>query len=212
MDNDALENAIQAARSGHPASIEVIVRHYANRIFGFLYRMTGSRPDAEDLMQEVFVRLVGTVGTYEHRGRFEPWLFRIAANLARDRLRRIRRSPRWIRSDGGADGVGGAYGGGPSLEEMAISNERSDASLIRTEEIDALGAAIGQLPEPEREVIMLRHFSQLSFREIAESTGVPLGTALARGHRGLKHLRRLMTEPQERSGVAKQAAAFGHGK
>ena len=68
-------------------------------------------------------------------------------------------------------------------------------ALRRAEEVDKLQTAIGQLPEPERMVILLRHFSQLSFREIAELMETPLGTALARAHRGLARLRDLMEAP-----------------
>lgn len=198
MDGESLDQAIKGAQHGDGASMDLLVEHFAGRVFGFLFRMTGSRHDAEDLMQEVFVRLVRMIGVYQHDGRFEAWIFRIAANLVRDRLRRARRGPRFVagalssdadavdRSDNGEDFVG---------VEVPV-----DAGLVLSEELDALNAALARLPEAEREVVMLRHFSQMSFREIAEATGVPLGTALARGHRGLNRLREIMTEA-ERSKV-----------
>src|SRR5215510_10398391 len=72
---DALAATIRGAQRGDAASLDRLVDEFAGRIYGFLYRMTGSRADAEDLMQEVFVRLVRTIRSYEHDGRFEAWLF-----------------------------------------------------------------------------------------------------------------------------------------
>ncbi len=198
MEGQALDRAIEGAQRGESASLEALVDLFAGRVFGFLYRMTGSRHDAEDLMQEVFIRLVRTIASYQHEGRFEAWLFRIAANLARDRIRRARRHRRSI---AGADSEATSE---RVLDELAGVQEPPDRGLIRDEEIDRLNAALAELPEAEREVVMLRHFTQLSFRQIAEATAVPLGTALARGHRGLRRLRDLLcSDERER--------ALGHG-
>ena len=192
MDDPELAELIQGAQSGDSASFDRLVEQFEVRIFGFLFRMTGSRHDAEDLMQEAFVRVVRTIASYRHDGRFEAWLFRIAANLARDRLRRIKRTPKII---------GGLVGPGAEDDEVVASalveraadlREPADAALVRGEEMDALNAALAKLPDSEREVLMLRHFSQLSFKEIAQALGCPVGTALARAHRGLAHLRELM--------------------
>lgn len=188
MEGEALDRAIQGAQAGDRASLDLLIDHFAGRVFGFLYRMTGSRHDAEDLMQEVFVRLVRMIGAYQHDGRFEPWIFRIAANLVRDRLRRTRRGPRIVSMSAvGSDDESGGF------DAMAETAQPVDAGLVHGEDLGALGMALKRLPEAEREVVMLRHFSQMSFKEIAEATGVPLGTALARGHRGLARLRELMT-------------------
>ncbi|OQZ07215.1 MAG: hypothetical protein B6D36_01000 [Planctomycetes bacterium UTPLA1] len=195
MDVEALDRAIAGAQRGDTSCLDRLIESYADRLYGFLYRMTGSRHDAEDLMQEVFIRLVRTISAYQHDGRFEAWFFRIAANLARDRLRRICRGPKFlsVAADPDDDERGGGSGG---IARIGSEAEPVDAALERAEEMDALGAAMLKLPDAEREVVMLRHFSQMSFREIAESTGVPLGTALARGHRGLGKLRAIMTAGQ----------------
>jgi RNA polymerase sigma-70 factor, ECF subfamily len=192
MDDSALAELIRGAQCGDSASFDSLVEEYAGRIFGFLCRMTGSTQDAEDLMQETFIRVVRTIAAYKHDGRFEAWLFRIAANVARDRLRRIKRTPKI---------AGGLVG--PSLHAEDESNSASglwatgedrpaDAGLVHSEEMDALNAALAMLPDGEREVLMLRHFSELSFKDIAQALGCPLGTALARSHRGLARLRELM--------------------
>ena len=93
LDAEALASVIERARRLDPEAYDELVDAYGQRLFGFLYRLTGNREDAEDLLQEVYLRVVRTLPDYTHEGRFEGWLFRIAANLGRDRIRRARRSP-----------------------------------------------------------------------------------------------------------------------
>ncbi len=193
MDPAALAEVIHRAQQGAAAAFDRLVDAYGHRITGFLYRMTGSQQDAEDLVQEVFLRLVRTISGYTHDGRFEAWLFRIAANLARDRVRRAKRAPKFVAVRAGGSGDDGDPGESGSLDRIEGSSEPADAAMERGEESKALHAALAMLPEKEREVMMLRHFSQMSFKEIAEMAGMPLGTALARAHRGLKRLREIMT-------------------
>ncbi|GMU23759.1 MAG: hypothetical protein AMXMBFR13_38370 [Phycisphaerae bacterium] len=189
MDTDQLAEVIARAREKEPAAFDALVEIYATRLYGYFYRLTGSRHDAEDLLQELFVRLVRMIGRYEHDGRFDGWLFRIATNLVRDRVRRARQVKviRWEPAPGA------------ELEEADPLASRPDPlacdprdGLERSEQVDSMQRALARLPEAEREVLLLRHFSQLSFREIAELMGTPLGTALARAHRGLARLREMM--------------------
>ncbi|MGQ9650030.1 MAG: RNA polymerase sigma factor [Phycisphaerae bacterium] len=188
MDAVVLDDLIRRARQRDSAAFETLVEIYSPRLYGYFYRLTGRREDAEDLLQEVFVRVVRMIGRYEHDSRFDAWLFRIATNLVRDRVRRQRRS-----ADAGASG--GRQDEAGILEDVADAEaDRPDDVLETTEQVDRLQWALKQLPEAEREVILLRHFSQMSFREVAEAMGTPLGTALARAHRGLAKLRRLMNE------------------
>jgi RNA polymerase sigma factor (sigma-70 family) len=208
MDGEGLTAAIGRTQQGDSTAAQWIVDQFAGRIFGFFYRTTGSRVDAEDLMQDVFVRFVRTIGSYQHDGRFEAWIFRIAANLGRDRARRAKRSPKYL-AGGGEAGENGFHAGS-ALEDAVGVSEAADARLMLSEDIDALNAALAQLPAAEREVIMLRHFSQMSFKEIAEAGGVPLGTALARSHRGLSRLREIMCVTVRPGRLtAQQAAARG---
>lgn len=182
--DESLTRIIADAQRGDAAAHEALVDRYASRLYGFFYRLLGNRDDAEDLMQEVFLRLVRMIAAYRDDGRFEPWLFRIAANLARDKIRSARRTPPRVSLETSE---------GEGIERDWDSNEGGpDARMERAEDVDRLNAALARLPEWEREVILLRHFSQLSFKEIADLMGTPLGTALARAHRGLEHLKELM--------------------
>src|SRR5215468_567733 len=93
MDRESLADLIRRAQLQDPAAFESLVDQFGGRIFGFVYRMVGSRDEAEDLVQEVFLRVVRTIVRYHEDGRFESWVFRIAANLVRDRARSLGRQP-----------------------------------------------------------------------------------------------------------------------
>ncbi len=190
MSVDELTNLIERARLGQADAYDALVDLYANRLFGFLYRLTGSRADAEDLLQDVFIRVVRMLPRYEHRGALEGWLFRIATNLARDHFRRTQRTPPTLSIHADPD----PDAGGTGIQPADCETESPDRAVQRVEAADALQAALGQLPPAEREVVMLRHFSDMSFAAIAEAMGTPLGTALARGHRGLGKLRKLLEQ------------------
>jgi RNA polymerase sigma-70 factor (ECF subfamily) len=191
MDAAVLSDLIGRAQRREPAAFDELVELYASRLYGYFYRLTGSREDAEDLLQELFVRVVRTIEQYEHDGRFEGWIFRIATNLVRDRVRRARKS----KALGVDHPAGGDLADRAGLANLADAGmPQPEHRLDRAEQVDRLQWALTQLGESERQVILLRHFSQLSFREIAEQMGTPLGTALARAHRGLAHLRELMED------------------
>src|SRR5262245_5843473 len=92
MDAAELTVLIGRAQKREAAAFDALVDLYASRLYGYFYRLTASREDAEDLLQELFVRLVRMIEQYEHDGRFDGWVFRIATNLVRDRVRRSRKT------------------------------------------------------------------------------------------------------------------------
>ena len=186
MEQQRLREAISSAQAGQARGYEALLSAYGPRLYGFFVRATGRHHDAEDLLGELTLRLVRRLKHYDHRGRFEPWLFRIAANMVRDHLRRIRRR-RAVVSLSGEDEFGT-----PLAERIAAKVEPVHAGVVAGEDAARLDEALGKLDIATREVILLRHFGQMSFKEIAEIAGSPLGTVLARAHRGLGELRRLM--------------------
>jgi len=191
---DDLASLIRRAQDRDPEAYDCLVERYAPRLFGFTYRLLGSRDEAEDLVQDVFVRVVRTLDGYQHDGRFERWLFRIAANLARDRIRRHTRAPEMTTLDAEKHGhriVRRQKGDGRPTNDDGWEGSDEAAS-----ESDRLQAALEQLPEPERQVVLLRHYGQMSFADIADMMETPLGTALARAHRGLAKLRQWMESEQ----------------
>ncbi len=179
---------IRAARAGDQQAYQKFLAAYGPRLYGYFYRATGSAHDSEDLLGEVMVRLIRRLGDYDERGRFEPWLFRIAANLVRDRIRRSRVRPAMASldaDDGERAPLGDAVAGDPQPVE---------AGLEASEAREALAAALETLDEASRQMVLLRHFSEMSFKEIAEVFECPVGTVLAKVHRALKALRAVMEE------------------
>ncbi|MHC4715947.1 MAG: RNA polymerase sigma factor [Planctomycetota bacterium] len=186
MDPEKLRAIIHAARSGREQAYREILTAYGPRLYGYFYRATRSRDDAEDLVGEVMLRLVRRLGDYDEQGRFEPWLFSIAANLVRDRIRRASTRPPMASLD--AESADGA-----SLAETVRDRDRPvEAGLARADLAEALDAALDRLDEQARGMVLLRHFGQMSFKEIADVFQCPLGTVLAKVHRALKAMRQML--------------------
>jgi RNA polymerase sigma-70 factor (ECF subfamily) len=151
---------------------------YGGRCYGYFYRLTGDRDLSDELLSELFIRLVEKIGSYKG-GAFEGWLFRIASNIFHDHLRGKKRRRRLLEARW------------TELETEPASRERrrsDDSDLV----LDQLQRQLGRLDADTREVILLRFYSELSFKEIAELRSEPIGTSLSKLHRGLKRLRELM--------------------
>jgi RNA polymerase sigma-70 factor (ECF subfamily) len=186
MEPAQLRATIASAQAGSAEAYEALLETYGPRLYGYFFRATGSHHDAEDLLGEMALRLVQRLRHYDDRGRFEPWLFRIAANLIRDRIRRSRVWPRQLSLSSDSDDTG------PLAERLAIAGPDVEAGMLAAEASAGLDEALGKLDARTRHMLLLRHFAQLSFKEIADLLDCPLGTVLARVHRGLKALRRVM--------------------
>jgi RNA polymerase sigma-70 factor (ECF subfamily) len=188
MKPSQLRAAIASARAGSAEGYEALLEAYGRRLYGYFLRSTGRHHDAEDMLGELLLRLVRQLESYDDRGRFEPWLFRIAANLVRDRIRRIQASPPAVSlsQDGEVSST--------LAESLAAEEAPAGAELMAMEASARLMAALERLEPRTRHMILLRHFGQMSFREMADLYGCPLGTVLAKVHRGLRALRRLMGE------------------
>lgn len=189
MEPAGLDRLLRRARRRDPEALHRLVELYSPRVFGLLYRLTGSHETAEDLLQETFLRVVRVIAEYRHDGKFEAWLFRIAANLARDHARQVRRRGRPGRLEGPP-----RDGESRPAEVPDAGQPDPSGQLLKKEAGERLNAYLQEMAEMDREIILLRHFSGLSFREIADMLQIPLGTALARAHRALKRLRAALGE------------------
>jgi RNA polymerase sigma-70 factor (ECF subfamily) len=186
MESQPLRAMIASARTGRDEGYRQLMAAFGPRLYGYFYRATASHHDAEDLLGEVMLRLVRRLDDYDDRGRFEPWLFSIAANLVRDRIRRTR-------TRGPAVSLDAEAADKQSLAETLGGRDKPvDAGLSGAEDSSALAAALAELDEQTRQMVLLRHFAQMSFKEIAEIFSCPLGTVLARVHRALKVLRKAL--------------------
>ena len=171
---------------------QLLARHQ-ERIFGYLMGMVRDREVANDLFQETLFRAIQAMherrGSYEQQGRWLAWTMRIARNAALD----------WLRSRKKWSDVDKSFGGeddGPSFWDR-LPDEAPDAQSLlgRAHLWDEVEAAIEQLPPEQREVVLMRHQSELTFREIAELTGVSINTALGRMRYALINLRKIL-EPE----------------
>jgi len=186
MESEQVRAMIRSARMGDEAAYQEFLAAYGPRLYGYFFRATGSAHDSEDLLSEVLVRLLRRLGDYDERGRFEPWLFSIAANLVRDRIRRRKVRPTMASLESADDDHA------PLGDALPGSAEPVDGAMQASEDADALSTALETLDETSRQMVLLRHFSEMSFKEIAAVFECPLGTVLAKVHRTLKALRTVM--------------------
>jgi RNA polymerase sigma-70 factor (ECF subfamily) len=172
---------LRDASQGSDEAWRALIDAYARRVFAMAKSRCRDIAAAEEITQSVFATIAVkiTSGGYHEQGKFEPWLFRVAANRIRDHVRVLRRRHEHEQT-------------GPldSSQHPAVGEQPSagvDADLRCR-----LRAALSQLPDSDREIIELRHHGGLSFKQIAEVLEEPLGTLLARHHRALKKLREIL--------------------
>ena len=173
------EELVAAFQAGDRSAFDTLCQRWDRKIQGAIYRIVGQSEDARDLSQEVFLKAYRALGTFKQEARFSSWLYRIALNTCRDRLRR-RRGRSQVSLDEVDESRQLAAGlGGPTALELVEARD-----LART-----VREAMAELPDEQREVIALKEYQGLTFVEIAEATGVPVSTVKTRLYRGLGRLR-----------------------
>jgi len=180
---------------GDLAAFSVLVQRHKTPLFNFVLRQIKVPPAAQDLTQEVFLRIIESAGTFKHEAKFTTWAYTIARNLCIDHMRKAsyRRHP-------SLDQQGGEAGEGPTLGEQ-VADVHPRASTERTAisgEIQVkVVAAVEALPNEQREVFLLRHVANLAFQEIAEITGTPENTVKSRMRYALERLQEALTDFEE---------------
>ena len=178
---------IHAFHEGDKYAFEALITRYKDKLFSSILFLVKDKYLAEDLFQETFIRIIDTLrnNRYNEEGKFLPWAMRIAHNLCVDYFRKIKRLPTIIDSDNN-----------DVFDWLLVSDENQEQKIIRQQSHDRVHRMLQELPEEQREVIVLRHFGDMSFKEIAETTNCSINTALGRMRYGLINLRRMMTERQ----------------
>lgn len=201
----SLDQTLRAAADGDSQAWAQLVSAYSGRVFGLIYKQCRDRELAEEIAQDTFVKVVQKLTTdgYDERGKFEPWLFRIAMNKLRDEMRRRQRQAKTMDMSPAATASSNDQASGWAAAESGVISGPSQPDapldqLDRAEQVGLLKRAIAALPEADREVLHLRHTAGLSFSQIAETLDQPLGTVLARGHRALGKLKKTMN-PQRKT-------------
>lgn len=172
--------------ANEPQDIQDELVSFAPRVYGLLFRMVGRSDVAEDLTQETLMRAFRSLETYRPEGKFQAWIFRIAVNLARDWVRRRPREAASLTDE--ADD--------PAYGRPTTTDPPAEANLVRLDRSKRVAAAMGRLADADREVLLLRYYGDLPFKDIAQATGEPLGTVLARAHRALKKMGDMIPEDE----------------
>ncbi len=172
---------ISQYRNGSEAAFEALVDKYKARVFTTIHMIVKDQGVAEDLLQDVFVKVVQTLNSdrYNEEGKFQPWLMRIAHNLAIDYFRKMKRYPSVVMEDGSN-----------VFNTLQFAEENIEDLRIKDETYTLVQRLIDELPESQRQVLIMRHYMDLSFQEIAEQTGVSINTALGRMRYALINMRK----------------------
>jgi len=165
---------IDRFHSGHSEAFGRIVVRWERKVFNLAYRLSGDREEAEDIRQQAFLKAFQSLHTFNGDARFSTWLYRIVVNLSRDRLRASK-----VRDAALAEIHTRQADPAAALPDRAV--EKSEAARL-------VAKAVAALPEQEREVVVLRHYHDRTFAQIAEILGTPASTLKSRMLRGMQQL------------------------
>jgi len=180
--------------AGDLAAFDELVARHKTGLFSYLRSMVGSKEDAEDLLQETFLRVIAALPRYRAQGKFRAWIYRIARNLAHDRARRLMVAgvPLRLATCNSAE----AESGNIVFDLPDAGPNPRDAAMVH-EKRDWIESAIQDLPEAQKEVFVLREYVGMPFKDIAALQRRPIGTVLARMHYALDKLRTGLEEERE---------------
>ena len=173
--------------AGDEKSLEILINRHQSKIYGFIYSKISDRNLSDDVFQDTFIKVIKTLksNSYNEEGKFLPWVMRIAHNLVIDHFRGSKKMPMFRET-----------------EEFSIFSIMSDnvpnieSRIITAQVEDDLRKIIEELPEDQKEVLMMRMYQDLSFREISELTGVSINTALGRMRYALMNMRKVIDKHQ----------------
>ncbi|MCH8150049.1 MAG: sigma-70 family RNA polymerase sigma factor [Planctomycetes bacterium] len=172
------ETLLQEYLNGNTASFELLVRRHAQELHQFTVRFTGNAVAAEDVVQDTFLQVHTSADRFDPARKFKPWLFTIAANKARDFIRRRKRRRELpFEAQMSGDDEGQRF-----VSLLSGESEMPDENMALDEKRRSVRAAIDELPENLTEVLVLAYFHRFPYKEIAEIVGIPLGTVKSRLH------------------------------
>ena len=178
---------INLFNAGNVNAFEALVLRHKDKLYTSIYFLVKDKYLAEDIFQDVFIRIIDTIksGRYTEEGKFLPWAMRIAHNLCVDYFRKVKRTPTIKNSDDQ-----------DIFEVLNFTEDSAEDKLIKKQSHNRVKDMLDLLPEDQREVIILRHYADMSFKEIADVTNCSINTALGRMRYGLINLRKMMLAKQ----------------
>jgi len=181
------QDLIKDYLKGNESCLEQLILRHKKKIFSSIYLLVKDKCIAEDIFQDTFFKVINTLkgGKYNEEGKFLPWVLRIAHNLSIDHFRREKRTPT-IKTSEDFD----------IFRIIGQQDESIEDKILRKQSHKDLRKLVTELPQEQKEVVILRHFANLSFKEISEITNVSINTALGRMRYALNNLRKLIEENQ----------------
>jgi len=178
---------IRMYRSGDDRALAELIRRYKDKIYTSILLFVKDDVLAEDVFQDTFIKVVETLkrGKYSEEGKFLPWVLRIAYNLCVDHYRKTKRTPMITTSDGQ-----------DIFKVLKFVEENAEDRMEREETVGKVRGLIESLPAEQKEVVILRHYADLSFKDIAAITDVSINTALGRMRYALINMRKMVEEKQ----------------
>ncbi|MEO6232611.1 MAG: sigma-70 family RNA polymerase sigma factor [Ferruginibacter sp.] len=173
--------------AGNSDAFSTIVLRYKTKIYGSIYLLVKDKYLAEDMFQDVFIRVIDKLknGHYTEEGKLLPWIMRIAHNMCLDHFRKVKRTPT-IKNNDDVD----------IFDVLNFSEPSAEDRMMQKQSHERVRAMLDMLPEEQREIIVMRHYADLTFKEIATLKGISINTALGRMRYGLINLRKTMAEKQ----------------
>lgn len=176
---------VQAYISGEREVFDTLVSRHQNKLYNYIYSVVKDKDATDDIFQDTFIKVINVLrsGTYREEGKFVQWITRIAHNLIIDYFRKEQKF-KYIRSNEEVD----------IFEIINTYEDSIETTLIKKQIHKDVKKLIKQLPEEQRRVLIMRHYADMSFKEIAEKTGVSINTALGRMRYALLNIRRMAEE------------------
>lgn len=174
---------------GESRHFEVLMNRYKDRVYTYIYLTVKDRAIAEDIFQDTFIKVIHSLkkGNYSHDNKFVSWVMRIAHNLAIDYFRKKKQLQTVPNKN--EDGI-------DIFNNQRFSESTIEDKIVKDQITDTVRMLINELPDDQKEVIILRHYVDMSFKEIAEKTGVSINTALGRMRYAVLNLRKLIDEKE----------------
>lgn len=181
------QQLIQLYMNGNKEAISVLILRHKEKIFTSIYLMVKDKYLAEDMFQDTFIRIIDKLdnGIYTENGKFLPWAMRMAHNLCIDHFRKVKRKP-VIKSNYSED----------IFDSMNFSEAPVEDRIMQDQSHQNVRKLLDLLPREQREVLIMRNYADLSFKEIAELMNCSINTALGRMRYGLMNMRKLMNEEE----------------
>ncbi len=172
---------------GDESALGKLIKKHKSRIYNFIFSKVLNRDIAEDIFQDTFIKVIKTLkrGFYNEEGKFLPWIMRIAHNLVIDHFRKNNRIPKFENNN--------EYDIFQNLSDSSLNAEKS---IIKSQVSNDLQLLVEELPDDQKDVIIMRLYRDMSFKEIAENTGVSINTALGRMRYAIINLRKMIDDNQ----------------